>query len=210
MLAVTIGCAGAVLASVAWRLLGAEAAPRSLRAAGLGACVALAAVAAVWLPLGPLAGGWARRAGTPPRLLASAAPRAVRAARRPAQLPALERPFSSRLRGTVHRGLSAKGTAVVDLRMRLTDGPDGVLRVRIAGQPAQGGGVILRRSAVTLGPRSAPGELQGRIDSLQAASLEALVAPAAGAPVRLRVDLALSGRTASGVVSGQPQPGTVG
>jgi hypothetical protein len=218
MLTVTIGCAAAVLAAVAWRLTGQPGPHASLRAAALGACAALAAAAGIWLTNGPLGSGWARRAGTPTRLLASTgtatAPAARSSARRAqpraAPVPALERPFSSRLQGTVHRGFSAAGTAVIDLRMRLTGGVPGVLRVRLAGQPAQGGGVIMSRSAVTLGPRSAPGELQGRIDSLQGASLEALVAPRTGAPVRLRVDLSLSQNAVSGVVSGQPLAGTVG
>ena len=66
-----------------------------------------------------------------------------------------------------------------------------MLRIRIAGRAAPGGGVTMTRSAVTLGPRRDPGEWQGRIDALSGSSLEALVGSGGGAAVRLRVDLNL-------------------
>jgi hypothetical protein len=119
-------------------------------------------------------------------------------------VPALQQPFSAGLRGTVHQGVSAGGMAVVDLRMRLSGAVSGVLRVRIAGDAAPGGGVAMRRSAVALGPRSQPGRLQGRIDALRGSTLEALVGGATGPAVRLRVDLALNGSSVRGSVSGRP------
>ena len=64
-----------------------------------------------------------------------------------------------------------------------------MLRLRIAGDPAAGGGVLMRRSAVTLGPPAAPGQLQGRIVALQGSTLEALVRTTDGRAERLRVDL---------------------
>ena len=65
--------------------------------------------------------------------------------------------FAAQLAGSLHEGQSADGTAVVDLQLRLTGRPDGVLRIRLAGQQDAGGGVLMSRSAVTLGPASAPG-----------------------------------------------------
>jgi hypothetical protein len=62
----------------------------------------------------------------------------------------------------------------------------------------------MSRSAVTLGPASAPGRLQGRIDSLDGSSLEALVGGPDGRAMRLQVDLALDGSSASGTISGRP------
>ena len=67
----------------------------------------------------------------------------------------------------------------------------GRLRLRIAGDPAGDGGVLMRRSAVTLGPPGSPGQLQGRIVSLQGSTLEALVGTSDGRAERLRVDLEL-------------------
>ncbi len=199
MLAVTLACAGAVLASVAWRAATAGPAHvRARRASLVAAAVAVAAVA-IWLPRGPLAEGWARRSGTPRSLLASPVRARVASVR-----PAFGQPFSAGLRGTVHQGTSADGLAVVDLRMRLTGQVAGVLRVRVAGRPAPGGGVIMSRSAVSLGPRSAPGELQGRIEALDGSSLQALVGTDGGDAVRLRVDLALGETSVRGTISGRP------
>jgi hypothetical protein len=196
--------------AAAWRLAGAPELGSGRLGAVVGTTIGLAAVTAFWLVQGPLASGWARRAGTPAKLLAST-PRAVRsAARTPAhaptaaRTPALQRPFTAAVHGTLHQGRSSGGLAVIDLRMHLSGGPSGVLRVRIAGNAAQGGGVSMTRSAVTLGPRSAPGTLQGRIDALQGTSIDALLGAATGPAVRLRADLALAGSTVSGHVSGRP------
>jgi sulfoxide reductase heme-binding subunit YedZ len=209
MLAVTLGCAAAVAAALAWRLADDWSEHARVRTGAVGAGVAVTALLGGWLLQGPLARGWARRAGTPPTLLASVRPVAPRAAATPAPAPTptrspLEQAFSAGLTGTVHQGVSAGGSAVVDLRLRLTRGASGVLRVRIAGRAASGGGVLLRRSAVTLGPRSAPNELAGRIDALQGSSLEALVGSSSGAAVRLSINLQLAGSSVSGTVSGRP------
>jgi DMSO/TMAO reductase YedYZ heme-binding membrane subunit len=203
MLAITVACAAAVLGAIAWRVADTRAQARAMVFA---ACASVSVVAAVWLALGPLADGWARRSGTPSELLASSAPRTTSKPTR----SALERPFSAGLTGTVRRGTAAGGLAVVDLRMRLTGGPSGTLRVRVAGEPAAGGGVVLRRSAVTLEPRSAAGALQGRISALDGSSLEALLRSAAGRAVRLRIDLTLSGDQVGGTVSGRPVTETAG
>jgi ferric reductase like protein len=194
MLAITLGCAAAVLGAMAWRLTSGWSENARLRATALGATVVVCAVVGSWLVIGPLADGWARRSGTPAALL----PRA------PAPGAPLERSFSASLRGTLRQGTSADGSAVVTLRMRLIGGPPGVLRVRIAGTEAAGGGVAMRRSSVTLGPPSAPGELKGEIDALQGTSLEALLHSSRGRAVRVRVDLRLAGDTVGGTVSGDP------
>jgi hypothetical protein len=94
--------------------------------------------------------------------------------------------------------------AVVDLDLRLSGDVPGRLRLRIAGDPAADGGVVMRRSAVTLGPPGRPGQLQGRIVSLQGSTLEALVGSSDGRAERLRVDLQLGDTGASGTVSGSP------
>jgi len=147
MLAITLGCAAAVLAAVAWRLAGGWTEQPLRRSSAAGATLAVAALLAGWLVTGPLAPGWARRAGTPSALLAAARP--ARAAGTP--VPALERPFAAQLAGSLSEGQSRDGTAVVDLRLRLSGGPGGVLRIRLAGRQDPGGGVLMSRSAVTLG-----------------------------------------------------------
>ena len=194
MLTTTLACAAAVLAAIASRLASGWAGNARVRGTALGATVVIGAVIGSWLAIGPLADGWARRAGTPAALLSS---------RAAVGFP-LERSFSATVRGTLRQSTSAGGATVVTLRMRLIGGPPGVLRVRIAGTAAAGGGVTMDRSSVTLGSPSAPDELKGEIDALQGTSLEALLRSTRGHAVRLRVDLTLSGDTVGGTVSGRP------
>ncbi|HKD89623.1 MAG TPA: ferric reductase-like transmembrane domain-containing protein [Streptosporangiaceae bacterium] len=72
LLLLEAGCALVVAAAVAWRL---NLAGRSLaRAAGLAGIAGFALATIVFVAVGPLQPGWARRAGTPASLLSSAHP----------------------------------------------------------------------------------------------------------------------------------------
>jgi sulfoxide reductase heme-binding subunit YedZ len=201
MLALTLGCAAAVIGAVGWRIASGRPEYARLRATAALAAVALSAVVGAWLSQGPLARGWAKRSGTPAELLG---PRVSARVPTAVAVPALLRPFSAQLRGPLHKGLSSGGMAVVDLDLRLSGDVPGRLRLRIAGDQAVDGGVVMRRSAVTLGPPGRPGQLQGRIVSLQGSTLEALVGSSDGRAERLRVDLQLGDTGASGTVSGSP------
>jgi DMSO/TMAO reductase YedYZ heme-binding membrane subunit len=204
MLALTLACVGAVGVSVAARLA-APGTPQEVRI-GAGAVATLAALAlGIWLPQGPLARGWARRAGTPAHVLAAFAPpaRSVPAARKTVP-DALARPFSATLAGRVNNGTSAGGLGVADLRMRLEGGPRGVLRLRLGGQALPGGGLQMQRSAVTLGPPHDPARYSGRIETLRNNVLSALVGSPDGHAVRLTVELTLSGGSVAGQVRGTP------
>jgi DMSO/TMAO reductase YedYZ heme-binding membrane subunit len=207
MLALTLACAAAVLGAVAWRIASGRPEYARLRAATALVAVGLSAVAGAWLVQGPLARGWTKRSGTPAALLspqASARVPAAAASAAPKAVPALLRPFSSQMRGPLHEGRSSGGMAVVDLDLDLTGDVPARLRLRIAGDPAAGGGVIMRRSSVTLGPPRSPGQLQGRIVSLRGSRLEALVGTPDGRAERLRMDLQLGDTDASGTVTGSP------
>jgi sulfoxide reductase heme-binding subunit YedZ len=204
MLALTLACAGAVWVTAGIRLA-APGTPREIRIGG-GALAAAAAIAlGVWLPQGPLARGWARRAGTPAQVLTAFAPRAP-ATRKAAPRPrdALARPFSATLAGRVSNGISAGGLGVADLRLRLAGGPHGVLRLRLGGQALPGGGLQMERSAVTLGPPRDPQRYSGRVQTLQNNVLSALVGSADGRAVRLAVELTLQGDRVAGQVRGTP------
>ena len=73
MLAIDVVCIGAVLASIVARAMIGWPDNARLRVGALGLASAFALGLIVWLPGGPLAKGWARRAGTPPSLLGHAA-----------------------------------------------------------------------------------------------------------------------------------------
>ncbi len=211
MLTLTFACVAAVLVALVSRLAAPAAAPaaRGLGAAGVtGLLVGLA----VWLPAGPLASGWAKRAGTPKSVLAAFSPpvalRARARPRTPAVSDPLGRPFAAAVGGRIRNGVSAGGTAVAVLAMSLGGPPSGVLRVELGGQALSGGGLHMQRSAVTLGPPNDPRRYRGRIEFLNGTRLRALVGTADGRAVRLALNLSLGGDTVSGQVTGTPVGGS--
>jgi hypothetical protein len=202
MLVLTLACVGVVGLALAARLA-APGTPQEVRI-GAAALAALAALAlGLWLPQGPLARGWARRAGTPAKVLTAFAPRAPAVPAAPAT-DALARPFSATLAGRVHNGTSAGGLGVADLRLRLEGGPPGVLRLRLGGRALPGGGLQMQRSAVTLGPPRDPARYSGRIQSLRDDTLSALLGAGDGRAVRITVALRLEGGSVAGQIQGSP------
>jgi methionine sulfoxide reductase heme-binding subunit len=65
LLALTAGCTAAVVAAVGWRLARRPGPSRRLRLAALVVMPLAVLVTALWAWSGPLAPGWAKRAGTP-------------------------------------------------------------------------------------------------------------------------------------------------
>ncbi len=72
MMAISVGCTAAVLASVVARVTIGWPSHLRLRLGALGGAAVFAAALLAWLPVGPLGKNWARRSGTPASLLAPA------------------------------------------------------------------------------------------------------------------------------------------
>lgn len=210
MLALTVGCTAAVLAAVAGRLAAREV-PAGVRTGGA-AGLTLGVVGLIaFVAQGPLAKGWAGRAGTPKSVLAAFAPHTAVVAAAPTKAPAadpLVKPFSASVAGRVRNGVSSDGTGVVDLIMSLNGGPPGRLRIRLGGTPLPDGGLHMDRSAVTLGPPSDPARYQGRIDFLEGTRLRALVGGAGGRAIRLTLNISLSPSSVSGQLQATPVSGS--
>jgi sulfoxide reductase heme-binding subunit YedZ len=204
MLALTICCVAAVALAVAAHLGAARLTSRVRVTAFIGGAAAVLALTG-WVAQGPLAKGWAKRAGTPESVLTAFSPRAQALARPRSQSRAdrLSRPFTADLTGVVQRGQGGNGTDVVDLRMRLGNGLTGMLRIRLGGQALAGGGLAMSRSAVTFGP-SGSDRYRGRIEALQGTALRALVGSPGGGAVDLTVRLSLNGKNVSGSLRGTP------
>jgi hypothetical protein len=211
MVLLTLFCVAAVVLAVAGRLAAGTTPPR----VRLGGAVALALgipALAIWAAQGPLASGWASRAGTPKSVLAAfGAPARARAADPPPtrrqHVDAFARPFAGNLSGVIRRGQASDGSGVVDLRMRVTGGPAALLRIRLGGQTLQGGGLLMKRSAVTFGPPSATDRYRGRVQSLRDTTLRALVGTSRGRAVNLDIELSLQGDSVSGALHGTPVGG---
>ncbi len=205
MLALTLACVAAVVLALGARA--AAAGTPQLAQRGILASTAAAAIGlAVWLPQGPLARGWAPRAGTPRAVLTAFSPRRTRPAT--GRRDALARPFSTSLSGQIRNGSSSAGLGVVDLRLRLRDGPGGVLSIRLGGDTLPDGGLHMTRSAVSLRSADGSSQYRGRVVALSGTNLRALVGSADGRALRLSVSLALGGQVVGGQLHSSPVPGS--
>jgi sulfoxide reductase heme-binding subunit YedZ len=177
LLALSGACVLAVLGAAGLRIATSARPGTGGRLAMLGALTAACVALAAWVTQGPLAPGWARRAGTPVALL----PRA-----------ALPSAFTARLAGRVAERVSADGArAALDLPLILRGPTAGSLHMQLSGRVVAGGGVTLGASRVTLGPPSAPALYTGRITSLAGRRVAAVVRDGIGRPLRLRMVLAI-------------------
>jgi hypothetical protein len=197
---VALASAGAVVLAVAVRVASAGAGRMPVRVAGGAAALAVPLAIGAWASGGPLAAGWARRAGTPSTLL-KAAPvtKTVTVVVHAAGLPST--PFSAPVSGSFSEtGPDSNGLVTVGLSASAAGGAKGVLHVTLRGLPLQNGGVSMTGSSVSFGPRQAPQTYSGRIVSLEGSRLEAAVQDSAGASLNLVADLSLdtSTRTLSG------------
>jgi DMSO/TMAO reductase YedYZ heme-binding membrane subunit len=208
MLLLTGLCVAIVLAAVIARV-GAgwpTHLPTRLSALGLAAMFPLALVA--WLLPGPLASGWAQRAGTPTALLASARTAAATRGGAPApSSPATSPPgrlaVSARFQGRVRQQQLGPGAAVVDIALVVNDPNVRHVHIRIEGQAIAGGGVAMSDSQVSAGPSSNPDRYSGRVTSLAGATIQATTADATGARVVITAQLQNQGRngSASGILT---------
>jgi sulfoxide reductase heme-binding subunit YedZ len=203
MLALTAACVAAVLVAVWVRIATIGAEHANIRGPALALSMAVTAGLLIFALAGPLQRGWARRAGTPTSLLAShattrlvvsRAPRAsttVRVTHRP-------RSFSARISGTITQTSEPDG-AIIDLALNLTGGERGNLRVRLAGQPADGG-ISMTGSQVDLAVVGYSSAMQGQITSLEGQQFDARVTDGSGSALRLRVNLNIDDQ--AGTVTG--------
>jgi ferric reductase like protein len=198
LLAITAACVAAVWFAVLARVARVPGWPRF---ASFGALAAVPLAALLWLPQGPLAKGWARRAGTPAPLLA------VREVTpRPTVAADFSPPFSGYLGGNVIQGEdSSTGLSTVDLSMTISGGASGAADVRLEGTPLDGGGLSVQSSSVTVGPRTDPARYRGRVTSLDGTDVVAVVADAGGHNLRVHFRLALEGQNVRGTLSVVPE-----
>lgn len=199
MLGLTALCVVAVTAAVLVRIAQSDGEWRV-------PAFALAIIAPIGIALftlaGPLQHGWARKAGTPSRLLAKTfTPTAAHvragqshASAAPGPQGNLKVPFSADLRGSVKQ-TPEPGGAVVDLSLRMSGGAHGRLRVRMAGAPIDGGGLSMTGSQVDLLAEGLPSVLAGRIVSLQGQQFVARVRDGSGTAINLHADLNIDSQT---------------
>jgi sulfoxide reductase heme-binding subunit YedZ len=208
MLVLTGLCVVVILTAVVARVTAGWPAhlPTRLGALGVAALFPLGLVA--WLLPGPLASGWALRAGTPPALLAAAhggvaATGRGAAAASGSAAAGRSLAVSARFRGRVRQEELGPGAAVVDISLVVADRSLRHVHIRIEGQAIQGGGVDMTDSQVSAGPASNPGRYTGHVTGLSGPTIQANVADATGAAVNIAAELQAQGRngSASGILT---------
>jgi sulfoxide reductase heme-binding subunit YedZ len=193
---IALASVGAVVLAIAWRLYEAHSSPVAVRLTGGAAALVVPLTIGLWASGGPLAAGWARKAGTPSRLLASApvTTKIVTVKISAAGLPAT--PFTAPIRGTVSEtGPGSDGLVTVGLSADAAGGAKGVLHVTLHGVPLEGGGVQMTGSSVSFGPRQAPQAYSGQIVSLEGSRIVATVQDSSGASLDLTADLQIDEST---------------
>jgi sulfoxide reductase heme-binding subunit YedZ len=195
MLALTAACVAAVVVAVLGRVGQALPGHSGLRVPAVMLSLATPIGLATFTLAGPLAPGWARRAGTPANLLGTRSAPAPPLARHHSTAPAPTRAsFSATIAGRVKQ-TPEPGGAVVDLTLRLSGGERGRLRVRLAGAPIAGGGLSLTGSQVDLAADGLPSVMQGKVTSLRGEELVARVLGASGQTEELHARLHIDDQT---------------
>ncbi len=206
ILAVTAGCVGVVIVALWYRLAAGWPGHRGVRLSAAGLSLALPVLALGWLLGGPLAPGWALKAGTPPALLAKHQPAAGSTTAPPAKVASARRlpspPFTAPLAGSVSQSSpNANGEIAIRVHATTSEGTNGVLDIVLDGTPTGGGGVTLSRSQVSYGTASQPQQYTGRLTSLNGGVLEIATRDKNGQPLALSVTLNINGSQATGQLS---------
>jgi DMSO/TMAO reductase YedYZ heme-binding membrane subunit len=211
MLALTAVCVLAVIAAVWVRISVGWPNHRGLRGAALAASIVLPATFLIWLPGGPLAKDWARRAGTPLKDLVSASVTTANArggsqstqsqtGSSAAQPPGPTTPFSATVNGTTSQSQGASGLVTVTIAVTVSGSQLGVLDVHIYGNATAGGGVEMTSSSVSLGTSGDPSLYGGVVTALDGTDIVARVGSSGRSALTLALDLQID--AASGATTG--------
>jgi DMSO/TMAO reductase YedYZ heme-binding membrane subunit len=196
--ALAVASTAAVVLAVLWRVFATEGRSAARIAAGLAAlCLPFAILA--WARSGPLAPGWAARAGTPATLLPAraVAARTTAAVKPGATLPS--GPFAASFAGRLRQSPGANGLVVVAIDGVARGGFRGRVHVALRGVALENGGVRMLDSSVGLLPHGAAAWYAGSVVGLEGARILADVHGDGGRHVHLLLSLRISG---SGAVSG--------
>jgi sulfoxide reductase heme-binding subunit YedZ len=195
----TAACVAGVVAALAARVLRDWPTRAALRLGALALVAASVAGTVAFTLQGPLKPGWARRAGTPPTLLAAArSPVVTRTVSAPATVAL---PFAAPLDGTSRQiGSGGDGRAQVDIAARIrVAGAPLQLALRLSGEALPGGGLRMVSSNVRLGPGGRADLYRGRVVGLRGDLVVARLTSSGARPVQLRLALRID---AGGAVVG--------
>jgi hypothetical protein len=194
LLALDAGCVAVVAAAAGWRLSLAATRPGALT--WLLACAGVPAATAVFVAVGPLQPGWARRAGTPMAQLAGSSVPAA------ATVPAA--PADGSFAGRAARARDrASGDVTITVTAR-TSAPAQGLVITLRGAP-DGAGVTLSAGTVSVRPAGAAAAYSGPVVTLDGHRLVADLRGPGGAQAHATITLFIREAVATGTLTVGPQ-----
>jgi hypothetical protein len=202
LLALTAACVVAVVVSVWVRVGFGWPDQRRLRGTAVAASIALPAAFLVWLPSGPLASDWAKRAGTPASLLANTHSTSGGSSSSGSSSSTTVTAFTASVSGTVTQSTGAGGIAVVDIALSVQNATLPKLAVQITGNQ-EGSGVQMTASSVTAGSAAQPSEFSGQVTSLSGTDIQADVS-GGGQTLSLALTLQIDSGSVSGTLELTP------
>jgi hypothetical protein len=193
LLALDAACVAAVAGAVGWRLSLARSRPGA--ATWLLACAAVPAATAVFVAVGPLQPGWARRAGTPVAQLAgSAVP--VGGATPAAPAAPVSGSFAGRAARTTDR---ASGDVTITVTAR-TSAPVQSLVITLRGAP-DGAGLTMSDGTVSVAAAGTAQGYSGPVVRLDGHRVVADLRGPGGSAARATITLFIRGAVATGTLT---------
>ncbi len=217
-----VGCVGAVLAALAWRLVSGWPARANVRvAAGVTSAVAVIVLMA-WTANGPLRPGWAARAGTPRALLVGthktgaavtvpSVPTTTTTTTTGAAAASLPPPpYRSAFEGTINQQTLSNASVRIEIKGATSGTLAAVIDIAIVGAPDGSGGVAMQQGQATFGPPGTPGQYRGQIVGLEGSRLLLSLTDQSGSRLELQVDLVQSGSRVTGELMSVRAPASDG
>lgn len=205
LLATVVLCVGAVMVAVLMRLWQVRAQRPALASGGAALAIVLPLLGLLWAGNGPLAPGWARRAGTPTDLIGGrrATGSGPTTASTSTALPTP--PYSASISGTLSTtGGTPGGTIQVALNGQSADGAAARLGISLDGVADDSGGIsTLTGSRVTYGPTARPELYTGTVTSLIGTRITAIVTSSDATPLTLDLTVSLVLDANAGTFAGQ-------
>jgi Ferric reductase like transmembrane component len=211
-----VACTASVVGAVLWRAASARTGSVAVRSAAVLAAFAVPLAVFAWAISGPLRTGWAARAGTPKRLLASTPAPSVGTTLTSsrADTPSLPRgSFDATFIGRVSQSQAGNGYVTVTIDARAHGGFAGGVHIAIRGVPLDEGGVQMVDNVLALLPSGAPTWAAGHITALAGTRIAGVVQSSDGRTVHMRLSLTLDqvsdGVTGSLHAGTSPSDGTL-
>jgi DMSO/TMAO reductase YedYZ heme-binding membrane subunit len=205
LLAVVIACVAAVALAVLVRLWQIRSERMPIALAGTALVIVLPLALIGWATSGPLAHGWAARAGTPKSLLggrSSATSQPAATTSTTSSLP--NPPYSGSVSGSISATpTDSSGNTSVTLDMTTAGSARARLKIVLNGQSDGNGGLnTLTSSTVTYGPTSNSSLYTGTVIGLQNNQVSISLSSTSTTPAKLLVNTTLSINFSAGTVTG--------